>query len=178
MTEHDDRLTAIERRLAALEEARAVSAQQRATTPSTAPVPGETDTSGGSPAPEGTSSASGSIGYTGRVDLIGPVQWEIRYATESTLALPTDTLVEVFAALAHPARIRIVRLLLRGNKSVTQLQAADDFGTTGQLYHHLKTLTTASLVTKVGRNEYGVAPTHTVPLLVSMLAAADLGGSL
>ena len=104
--------------------------------------------------------------------------WNITYSANAAVDLAPEALSSTFAALGHPARIEIVRLLIRGNASVTDLQEAGDFGTTGQLYHHLKILTTASIVTKVGRNDYGIAPTHLVPVLVSMLAAGDISGLL
>ena len=118
------------------------------------------------------------VGYQGAVDLAGPVSWEIRYHAPAILNLPTDALADVFAALGHPVRITIVRRLLAANASVTELQETGEFGTSGQLYHHLKILTTASVVTKVGRNEYAIAPTHVVPTLVALLAAGDITGSL
>lgn len=123
-------------------------------------------------------SGSGMLTYGGSVDLAGQVNWTIRYHAESTMGLPTEPLAAVFAALGHPTRLEIVRLLLRGNASVTTLQQAGDFGTTGQLYHHLKILTGSSVVTKIDRNEYGIAASHVVPALIAMLAAGDLSGSL
>ncbi|MDL9944646.1 helix-turn-helix domain-containing protein [Gordonia sp. ABSL11-1] len=121
---------------------------------------------------------AGTIGYSGTVDLGGPVRWDIRYDTESTIGLPAETLAAVFAALGHPVRLSVVRFLLRGAASVSELQETGEFGTSGQLYHHLKTLTAASIVTKSGRNEFVVAPTHVVPILVALLAAGDISGSL
>ena len=121
---------------------------------------------------------SGILEYSGAVDFTGPVTWNITYSANAAVDLAPEALSSTFAALGHPARIEIVRLLIRGNASVTDLQEAGDFGTTGQLYHHLKILTTASIVTKVGRNDYGIAPTHLVPVLVSMLAAGDISGLL
>lgn len=124
------------------------------------------------------STQSGILEYSGAVDFTGPVTWNIAYSADATLGLAPEELSSTFAALGHPARIEIVRLLIRGNASVGDLQEAGDFGTTGQLYHHLKILTTASIVTKVGRNDYGIAPTHIVPVLVSLLAAGDIAGLL
>ncbi|RPA12666.1 helix-turn-helix transcriptional regulator [Gordonia sp. OPL2] len=146
--------------------------------------PPEPPTTAGPPEPPTTagngvgSSRAGTVGYTGSVDLGGPVQWDIRYDAESTIGLPTAGLATVFAALGHPVRLSIVRVLLRGGASVAELQETGDFGTSGQLYHHLKTLTAASIVTKSGRNEYVVAPTHVVPTLVALLAAGDISGAL
>lgn len=121
---------------------------------------------------------SGMLEYSGSVDFTAPVTWNIAYSADATLDLAPETTANVFAALGHPARVEIVRLLARGNASVAHLQESGDFGTSGQLYHHLKILTAASIVTKVGRNDYGIAPTHLVPVLICLLAAGDIGGLL
>ncbi len=125
-----------------------------------------------------TEDRSGLLEYSGSVDFTGPVTWNIAYSADATLDLAPETTANVFAALGHPARVEIVRLLARGNASVAHLQESGDFGTSGQLYHHLKILTAASIVTKVGRNDYGIAPTHLVPVLICLLAAGDIGGLL
>lgn len=131
-----------------------------------------------SPAPTDGAATAGVVGYRGAVDLAGDVSWDIAYGAQNVLGLSPDALVDVFAALGHPARLAIVRILLRGNASVTDLQDAGEFGTSGQLYHHLKILTGAAVVTKLGRNEYGIAATHVVPTLIAMLAAGDIAGTL
>lgn len=141
------------------------------TEPSDGPGPPGTDTSD-------TATGAQTVRYSGTVDLAGPVQWNIHYDAAAALDLPTESTAAVFAALGHPARLEIVRILLRGNASVTDLQAAGDFGTSGQLYHHLKILTAAGVASKLGRNEYGIAATHVVPTLVALVSAADISGSL
>jgi DNA-binding transcriptional ArsR family regulator len=129
-------------------------------------------------APGSTPTGAQTVRYSGAVDLAGPVQWSIHYDAGAVLELPAESAAAVFAALGHPARLEIVRILLRGNASVTDIQAAGDFGTSGQLYHHLKILTAAAVVSKVGRSEYGIAATHVVPTLVALVSAADISGSL
>ncbi|WHU45082.1 helix-turn-helix domain-containing protein [Gordonia sp. L191] len=132
----------------------------------------------GSPPTSEQTPHENTVTYQGSVDLAGPVRWRIGYDAAAILDLPAATIADVFAAMGHPSRLEILRILLRRNASVAELQAAGDFGTSGQLYHHLKILTAASLVVKAGRNEYGVAATHVVPILVAMLSAGDIGGVL
>lgn len=132
----------------------------------------------GSPPPSDGALHENTVSYQGSVDLAGPIRWRIGYDAAAILDLPATTTAEVFAAMGHPSRLEILRILLRCNASVAELQAAGDFGTSGQLYHHLKILTAASLVVKVGRNEYGIAATHVVPILVALLSAGDISGVL
>jgi DNA-binding transcriptional ArsR family regulator len=87
--------------------------------------------------------------------------------------------VAVLAALGHPARARIVRSLLAGGALGTaDLQEAAGLGSTGQLYHHLRSLTYCGLVEQDARGSYRVAPGAVVPALVLLVAAADVAGQL
>jgi ArsR family transcriptional regulator, arsenate/arsenite/antimonite-responsive transcriptional repressor len=73
-------------------------------------------------------------------------------------------------------RLAIVRRLLTDAASTSELTEAAALSSTGQLYHHLRTLTSARVVEQDGRT-YRVPATGVVPVLVAILAAADLGGA-
>lgn len=148
----DDRLAALEERVAALEGPSAVVASSE---------PGE----------------SGEVSYQGRVRLAGEVSWTIRYDAAAALGLADGTAADVLAALGHPVRLAIVRRLLTGPASTAELTEAAALSSTGQLYHHLRTLTSARVVEQDGRS-YRVPTTGVVPVLVAILAAADLAGTL
>jgi ArsR family transcriptional regulator, arsenate/arsenite/antimonite-responsive transcriptional repressor len=130
--------------------------------------------------PEEPSGQAGEISYRGQVRLAdgaGPVAWTIGYDAEASLALPAGPVTEVLAALGHPVRLALVRRLLTGPAGTGELVAAAELSSTGQLYHHLRTLTSARLVEQDGRS-YRVPATAVVPILVAVVAAADLGGAL
>jgi ArsR family transcriptional regulator, arsenate/arsenite/antimonite-responsive transcriptional repressor len=136
---------------------------------------------GGRPAEVGERTGeAGEIGYHGSVRLVdgaGPVTWTIGYDAAATLDLPAGPVTEVLAALGHPVRLALVRRLLRGPAGTTELVEAAELSSTGQLYHHLRTLTAARVVEQDGRR-YRVPTTGVVPVLVALLAAADLAGTL
>jgi hypothetical protein len=68
--------------------------------------------------------------------------WEITPDAGATLDLADEPRVAVLAALGHPARARIVRTLLAdGPRGTGPLQEAAGLAWTGQLYHHLRSLT-------------------------------------
>lgn len=157
----DDRVTALEDRVAALE-----SVLGRASRP---PADDRADAAG-----DGT----GTVGYRGRVALHGRVEWRIDYAAGATAALPAHRLAAVLGALGHPARVEIVQELLRGPRTAVELLDHVDAGSKGQLYHHLTTLAAAGIVDKAARGSYSVAPQKVVPALTAMLAAADIDGLL
>jgi DNA-binding transcriptional ArsR family regulator len=124
------------------------------------------------------SATGGAVGYQGDVHLHGDVEWTIGYSPDAVLELSVARTAEVLAALGHPIRLHLVRTLLRGPANAADLQTAVGLGSTGQLYHHLKTLSSAKVVEQHGRGDYRIGAKKVVPLLVSMLAAADISGEL
>ena len=154
--EPDARLAALEARVAALEERI------------------------GAARPDAGTGEAGEVGYHGEVRLTegaGPVSWSIGYDAAASLALPAGPVTEVLAALGHPVRLALVRRLLTGPAGTGELVQAAELSSTGQLYHHLRTLTAARLVEQDGRR-YRIPATGVVPIIVTLVAAADLGGVL
>lgn len=122
----------------------------------------------------------GTIGYRGLVTLGGgEVRWQIDVQAERVLDLPDRGPIDVLAALAHPVRVGIVRsLLVDGPQPGSALQEAAGLGSTGQLYHHLKSLTSSGVVEQDKRGSYRLRAEATVPVLVLLTAASDVAGQL
>ncbi|MFC5064409.1 ArsR/SmtB family transcription factor [Actinomycetospora atypica] len=148
----DDRLAALEARVAALE-------------------------SGVAPSEPSPVDRFGSLRYEGSVRLYGEVSWRIEYSPAATLDLAAPAVAEVLAALGHPVRLALVRRLLTGPGSAAELQEAAGLSSTGQVYHHLKALTAARVVEQDGR-AFRVPATGVVPVLTMLLAAGDVAGLL
>ncbi|MFC6090362.1 ArsR/SmtB family transcription factor [Saccharothrix lopnurensis] len=165
------RLAELERRVAALE------GDERAPAEPPAPHGG---TRGGTTTDDGTTDDGGAFGYGGQVALgDGQVSWRIDVTPEHALSLADRPRVEVLSALAHPARVEIVRTLLgQGAQPAAALQEAARLGSTGQLYHHLKALTGSGVVEQDKRGSYRLRPSATIPVLVLLTAAADVAGQL
>lgn len=123
-------------------------------------------------------STGGVVTYRGESHLYGDVTWDIGYATDAILELSVARTSEVLAALGHPVRLQLVRRLLRGPANAADLQEAVGLGSPGQVYHHLKALSAANIVEQHARGDYRIGAKKVVPLLVSMLAAADISGEL
>ena len=155
----DDRLAGLEARVAALEAAIG--------------APSGPEDAGRAPGAGG-----GTVGYAGDVRLDGEVCWRIDYSAGALAAMPPERLAPVLAALGHPARLALVQDLLGGPRTAAELMERVDGGSKGQLYHHLGTLTAAGVVEKGARGQYAVAPQRVVPILVALLASADIGGLL
>jgi len=82
-----------------------------------------------------------------------------------------DTAAEPLAALGHPVRLAVLRGVLTGLHTTSELAALDRLGTTGQLYHHLRQLQAAGWLRSTGRGRYDVPATRVIPLLVIVTAA-------
>ncbi|MDE3722585.1 helix-turn-helix domain-containing protein [Nocardiopsis sp. N85] len=173
MAEHttEQRLAALEARVAALEErASATTADGREAAPA----------AGGDPffalnALKERVDGDGGVVFAG---VIGSgddtVEWQ--------QALPTSRLAEedwsrragALDALGHPVRLHLLRAVWNGTDTVAALAERADFGTTGQIYHHVNLLVAAGWLTTVRRGRYTVPPERLVPLLVILTAAGGL----
>ncbi|QUH01189.1 helix-turn-helix transcriptional regulator [Saccharopolyspora erythraea] len=120
-----------------------------------------------------------SVEYRGQ--LAGPVEleWSIHVDPARVMELDDGPRTDVLAALGHPARAAVVRLLAgEGPQNAAALQAAAGLGSTGQLYHHLKSLTSCGLVEQDKRGSYRLRAQATIPALVLLTAASDVAGQL
>lgn len=129
----------------------------------------------GAPGPTGD---AGTVSYAGRVRLHGEVGWQIEFDAAAVLDLPAGAVVRVLAALGHAVRLQVVHRLLRGPATVAELTEAVGGSSSGQIYHHLATLTAAGVVEAEGGGRHRVPATGVVPVLVALLAAGDLAGAL
>jgi hypothetical protein len=157
------RLARIERRLDALE----------APAPRPAPVTDDPDQFWALRQLRALASEPGAVLFTGLVDLPGGAHYEWQEGRPAEAVLESDWAEQapVLAALAHPARVRILREVLRGAGSAAELQAIDGIESTGQLYHHVRQLTAAGWLRTTGRAQYAVPPERIIPLLVIMACA-------
>jgi len=80
------------------------------------------------------------------------------------------TSAAALAALGHPVRL-LLRQVLSGAATVTELQERAALGTSGQLYHHLRQLVNVGWLRVAARGRYAVPPDRVVPLLVVLAAA-------
>ncbi|MFD3656278.1 ArsR/SmtB family transcription factor [Streptomyces sp. NPDC058620] len=121
--------------------------------------------------------ADGGVLYTGAVRLPTGEQYEWQYGVLTTQLLGPDEdppdwsdLAESLAALGHPVRLRLLREILAGRRTAAELTALDGVGTTGQIYHHLRQLAGAGWLHTTGRGRYEVPGVRVVPLLVVLTA--------
>nr|WTA70021.1 helix-turn-helix domain-containing protein [Micromonospora sp. NBC_00855] len=165
-------MTTMESRLAALETQVAALSERLTAEP---PAP---------PASEGTfwaldgvkqrlpADGTGAVLYTGTVRVAGQhYDWQYGRTVDDLLANDWTELASTLSALAHPVRLRLLREILGGRQSTSELAEIDELGTTGQLHHHLRQITAAGWLRSAGRGRYAVPAERVVPLLAILTAA-------
>ncbi|WP_372344256.1 ArsR family transcriptional regulator [Streptomyces sp. KL116D] len=115
----------------------------------------------------------GGVLFTGAVRLPDDREYEWQYAalTDELLTSDWTEAADAFAALGHGLRLRLLREILGGRASATELAELDEVGTSGQIYHHLRQLTAAGWLRSAGRGCYEVPAGRVVPLLVALTTA-------
>jgi DNA-binding transcriptional ArsR family regulator len=101
----------------------------------------------------------------------GWYEWQWGSGTAELLQADWSQLSAALAALGHPVRLLLLRQVLSGAATVTELQERAVLGTSGQLYHHLRQLVNAGWLRVAARGRYAVPPDRVVPLLVALAAA-------
>ena len=72
-------------------------------------------------------------------------------------------------AFSHPVRLALLQAVYEGTTTVAELSADDRFGTTGQIYHHLKALASAGWLENIPRGHWRVPAQKVIPLLTLIL---------
>ncbi|HEY3873766.1 MAG TPA: winged helix-turn-helix domain-containing protein [Actinocrinis sp.] len=156
-------------RLSALEQASEAAQPRRGAGPVRMPGPGGGFDEGGVDPDERVFEYSGQ-GTFGRHKMM----IARRAKLPDVLDVEPDQLARVFAALASPARVVLVRALLDGPLTSQELRARLDDPSVGQLYHHLNQLLAAGLVVQPGRSLYALPRGNEIALCIGLLAAGHL----
>lgn len=114
----------------------------------------------------------------GAVMMVGSVRmpngqradWQFAALTDDLCAQEFDEFAEGLSAIAHPIRLRLLQRLLTDAQTVNDLLDSGDFGTSGQIYHHLRPLVSAGWLRQTSRGHYEVPAHRIVPLLTTFLA--------
>lgn len=133
-----------------------------------------------------TSLEHGAVLFTGSVTVAaGPVQWQYARPADDLLALgqavaADDPAAESpdklsataarLAAIGSPVRLRLLLAVANGTTTLVELGELDGIGTTGQVYHHVRVLTSAGWLQSAGRGRVAIPPARIVPLLAAVAA--------
>jgi ArsR family transcriptional regulator, arsenate/arsenite/antimonite-responsive transcriptional repressor len=130
---------------------------------------------GGRGGEDGEEGGGAAVGYWGSGQF-GSRRAAIRQqmTLSGVFAAEPEGVTRVFAALASPARIVLLRTLVDGPRTSQQLREVLDAPSVGQLYHHLRELLAAGLVVQPSRSVYEIPPGKVVAVCVAISAAAHL----
>ncbi|TDO34719.1 hypothetical protein EV643_12678 [Kribbella sp. VKM Ac-2527] len=92
--------------------------------------------------------------------------------TADVLASDWAARASTLAALGNPVRLTLLREILHGRTTVNALSEVDGLGTTGQIYHHLRHLTAEDWLHTPTRGVFAVPPNKRAALL-AILAALE-----
>jgi DNA-binding transcriptional ArsR family regulator len=141
-------------------------------------LPPDAGTPGGPALPASPSESSeqpAEFAYSGRA-WFGQnlMQMKVRAGMAQVQTAEPDPVAQIFAALASPARITLLRALLDGPRTSQQLRGDLDDASVGQLYHHLRELLAAGLIVQPARSVYAITRGSEVAICIQVLAAAQL----
>jgi DNA-binding transcriptional ArsR family regulator len=114
----------------------------------------------------------GAVLYLGTLELPvgGAVQWQYGISAKELFEQDWSEQAHRLAALGHPIRLQILQAVLHGDTTVAQLVEKLDAGTSGQIYHHLKELTSSGWLASSRRGAHEVPSTRIVPLMAILTA--------
>lgn len=117
--------------------------------------------------------AEGGVLFTGAVRLPTGERYDWQHGALTGELMDDDwtRVAEPLAALGNPVRLRLLREILGGRRTAAELAELDEVGTTGQIYHHLRQLSAAGWLHTTTRGRYEVPAGRVVPLLVVLSAA-------
>lgn len=118
--------------------------------------------------------APGAVMMAGAVETAaGPVRWQYGLMADGLLSEDWSDLARPLEALGHPARIELVRQVMRGAHTTSELLQLEHLASSGQLYHHLRQLVSAGWLVSPRRGYYEVPAARVVPLLVLTMIASS-----
>ncbi len=126
------------------------------------------------------SDSAGILSYSGYYERSGPegrgrALWvDERRTTDELFSQDDERVARLLSALGHRQRAAIIRELLGGPASATELVERLGMGTTGQVYHHLNALLAADLVTQIERGRYRLRGRRIPALMLLMAGVRDL----
>lgn len=115
--------------------------------------------------------APGGVLFTGSVQTpLGSVEWQQAAPTADILERDWTEHASAIAALGNEVRLRILQAVIKGAITVSELTQREEFGTSGQIYHHVSMLTNTGWLQSSRRGQFTMPPQRVVPLMVILAA--------
>jgi DNA-binding transcriptional ArsR family regulator len=120
--------------------------------------------------------AAGTVAYVGAAFLDGhEYVWAGEHQVADLMAADWTAAAGALESMGSPPRLALLAALVGGPRSRAELQEAlGGESSTGHLYHHLRELQRAGLITQRRRGAYEVVARAVIPLLAILAAALDV----
>ncbi|MFF0543150.1 ArsR family transcriptional regulator [Nocardia thailandica] len=160
------RIAELERRVAALEGARA----EQHPAPS---GPGPWAVTGLREEFEAAGTPNGGVLMAGalRLPTGERLGWQARFGIDDLLRDDWTEAAKCLAALTSPIRLYLLREILAGRRTAADLAAIAELGTSAEIYQHLRELAAVGWLQTAGRGRFEVPEARVVPLLVALSSA-------
>ncbi|SDC55502.1 DNA gyrase subunit B [Paenibacillus sp. UNCCL117] len=120
--------------------------------------------------------SSGYVYYAGQYQSNGKLlRWEPKERQlEQLLSIGTEKISKILSALGSKPRLDIITSILIESLTGTEIVEKLGLGTTGQLYHHLKALQGADLLSQDKSGRYTLPDHRKLPFLLLLSAVVDM----
>ncbi len=120
--------------------------------------------------------SSGYVYYAGQYQSNGQLlRWEPKERQlKQLLSIGTEKISKILSALGSKPRLDIITSILIESLTGTEIVEKLGLGTTGQLYHHLKALQGADLLSQDKSGRYTLPDHRKLPLLLLLSAVVDM----
>ena len=108
-------------------------------------------------------------GYTTPPGSSDPVAWQMGLNSAGLAQIDFAEAAEPLAALGHPVRLQLLQAIYEGTSTVAELGKDERFGTSGQIYHHVHALAGAGWLESARRGHWRVPAQRVIPLLTLVL---------
>lgn len=169
-----ERLAALEARVAELEQRARADADAAAAGPPAAADTAYSERFFALEALKERASGAGEVVFAGVVPVEGgpeAIQWQYGSSVGGVDDLDWSSLAGNLDALGHPVRLSLLQAVRSGVGTVAELKEREEFGTSGQIYHHINLLVAAGWLVTRRRGHYVIPPERLVPLMVVLTAA-------
>ncbi|MFE3443455.1 ArsR/SmtB family transcription factor [Nocardia sp. NPDC059180] len=97
-------------------------------------------------------------------------EWQAQFTVADALAEDLAEAAECLAVLGDPIRLRLLREIVNGRRTAAELAGVDGLGSSAEVYHHLRALAAVGWLHTAGLGRFEVPAQRLVPLLVALAA--------
>ncbi|NEW40999.1 winged helix-turn-helix transcriptional regulator [Nocardia cyriacigeorgica] len=95
-------------------------------------------------------------------------EWQAQFTVADAMAEDLAEAAECLAVLGDPVRLRLLREIITGRRTAAELAGVDGLGSSAEIYHHLRALAAVGWLHTAGLGRFEVPAQRLVPLLAAV----------